>query len=579
MSLLFVIGGVAAILALAYRLYGGFLVRLFHLDPETKTPATLLRDDIDYVPIAPHFLFGQHFSAIAAAGPIVGPIVAGVAFGWGPALAWILIGAIFIGGVHDFTSLVASIRHQACSITEVVRLNMTRRAYLLFLGFIWIALVYIIVAFTDITAQSFVGKVTLEDGSVVTGAGIATSSLLYLALPVVMGLLIRYTRLSVTRATIIFLPLVGVAIWAGQKIPFSVESMLNVDQATAVKIWDVALLSYCYFAGIVPMWMLLQPRGHLGGCFLYAAIIGAAAGLMVGGNTVQYPAFNSWSAPNGDTLFPFLFITIACGACSGFHAIVASGTSSKQLRSETDAKPVGYGAMLLEALVAAVSLACVMMLAFNDPMVKKAPNFIYANGIGEFLGVFGVAKSFGISFGLLAFATFVYDTLDICTRLGRYIIEELLGWKSRMGRWTAAAIMAATPLLFVMRTETDVKGNVIPVWKAFWTLFGASNQLLAALTLLGVTVWLVHQYRAKWIWFVMGVPTAFMYVMSVWALGLILKARIARAGWWADAIPWVAGILILLAALMLFEAILILIRIRQNGVKGHGSPIPIQNLS
>jgi carbon starvation protein len=560
MSLLIVIGGVAAVLAVAYWLYGGLLERLFRLDPKAPTPAVTLRDDVDYVPIPPQFLLGQHFSAIAAAGPIVGPIVAGVAFGWGPALAWILIGAIFIGGVHDFGSLVASIRHQACSITEVVRLNMTRRAHLLFLGFIWITLVYIIVAFTDVTAQSFVGKVTLEDGSVVSGAGIATSSLLYLALPVAMGLLMRFAKLTIGWATLIFLPLVGVAIWAGQKIPFNLETLLGISQASAVKVWAVALLAYCCLAGVVPMWILLQPRGYLGGCFLYAALFGAAAGLVVGGKTIQYPAFHAWSAPNGDALFPFLFITIACGACSGFHAIVSAGTSSKQLRCERDARPVGYGAMLLEALVAAVSLACVMMLAVDDPMAKKAPNFVYANGIGEFLGVFGVAKSFGISFGLLAFATFVYDTLDICTRLGRYIIQELTGWKGRLGKWAATATMAATPLLFVMRTATDGKGNVIPAWKAFWTLFGASNQLLAALTLLAITVWLVHRYRARWIWFVMGVPTVFMYVMSVWALGLILRAKLVLVRWWSDPVPWVATVLIVLAALMLVEAIIVIVR-------------------
>ncbi len=560
MHILVVIGGVAVVLAIAYRLYGRVLERLFRLDPKARTPAVALRDDVDYVPIPPHFLFGQHFSAIAAAGPIVGPIVAGVAFGWGPALAWILIGSIFIGGVHDFSSLVASIRHQACSITEVVRLNMTRRAHLLFLGFIWITLVYVIVAFTDVTAQSFVGMVTLEDGSIVRGAGIATSSLLYLALPVIMGLLMRYTKLSIGWATLIFLPLVGAAIWAGQKLPFSVEAVFGVDQNTAVKAWAVALLGYCCLAGVVPMWLLLQPRGHLGGCFLYTAIAGAAAGLVVGGKTVLYPAFNAWTAPNGDTLFPFLFITVACGACSGFHAVVAAGTTSKQLRCERDARPVGYGAMLLEALVAAVSLACVMMLAVDDPMVRKAPNFVYANGIGEFLAVFGVAKSFGISFGLLAFATFVYDTLDICTRLGRYIIQELTGWTGRGGKWTAAVIMAALPLLFVMRTATDANGNVIPAWKAFWTLFGASNQLLAALTLLAITVWLVHRYRARWIWFVMGVPTVFMYVMSVWALSMILHAKLALAAWWSDPVPWVAAILIVLAALMLIEGIAVLLK-------------------
>lgn len=567
MSLLLVVAGVTVVLALAYWLYGGMLKRLFRLDPDAKTPAVTMRDDVDYVPIPPHFLMGQHFSAIAAAGPIVGPIVAGVAFGWGPALAWILIGAIFIGGVHDFSSLIASVRHQACSITEVVRLNMNRRAYLLFLGFIWIALVYIIVAFTDVTAQSFVGDVTLEDGTVVKGAGIATSSLLYLALPVLMGLLMRYAKLSIGWATVVFLPLVGVAIWAGQKLPMDVESLFGVSPSTALKIWDVALLSYCYIAGLVPMWLLLQPRGHLGGCFLYAAIIGAGAGLVIGGKTVQYPAINAWTAGNGDTMIPFLFITIACGACSGFHAIVASGTSSKQLRCEPDARPIGYGTMLLEALVAAVSLACVMMLASGDPMLKKAPNFIYANGIGEFLAVFHVDKAFGISFGLLAFATFVYDTLDICTRLGRYIIQELTGWKGRVGRWTATAIMAATPLLFVMRTATDAKGNAIPAWKAFWTLFGASNQLLAALTLLGVTVWLVHCYRARWIWFVVGIPTAFMYTMSVWALCGILAMRMSKASWWTDPVPWVACILIVLAVLMLFEAMGVLVRVWKKGVK------------
>ncbi len=567
MNLLFVIVGSALVLGIAYWLYGGLLARLFRLDPEAETPALALRDDVDYAPIPTHFLIGQHFSAIAAAGPIVGPIVAAVAFGWGPALIWILLGAIFIGGVHDFSSLVASIRHQACSITEVVRLNMTRRAHLLFLGFIWITLVYIIVAFTDVTAQSFVGSVTLEDGSVVSGSGIATSSLLYLALPVFMGLLMRYAKLSIGWATLIFLPLVGVAIWAGQKIPFSVESVFGVDQAAAVKIWAAALLAYCWLAGVLPMWMLLQPRGHLGGCFLYAAIIGGAAGLLISGKTVQYPAFNAWTAPNGDTLFPFLFITIACGACSGFHAIVSAGTSSKQLCSEPSARVIGYGTMLLEALIAVVSLACVMMLTLDNPMAKKAPNFIYANGIAEFLGVFGVGKAFGIAFGLLAFATFVYDTLDICTRLGRYIIQELTGWKGRFGRWTGTAIMAATPLLFVMRTATDGKGNPIPVWKAFWSLFGASNQLLAALTLLAITVWLVHRYHARWIWLVMGVPTVFMYVMSVWALIMILGAKLARAGWWSDPVVWVALILILLALLMLVEAMAVLCRMKR------GSPV------
>ncbi len=212
MSLLAVLLPSAVILLIAYRLYGGLLARLFQLDADMPTPAVTLRDDVDYEPIPPQLLLGQHFSAIAAAGPIVGPILAGVAFGWAPALIWILVGSILIGGVHDFSALVASIRHKARSIAEVVRDHMSRRAYVLFLSFVWIALVYIIVAFTDITAQSFVGRQVLENGESVLGGGIATSSLLYLALPVIMGFCMRYARMPLWLATCVFLPLVGLAI-------------------------------------------------------------------------------------------------------------------------------------------------------------------------------------------------------------------------------------------------------------------------------------------------------------------------------------------------------------------------------
>ncbi len=562
MSLLVVVVISALTLALAYRLYGGWLTQLLKLDPEAKTPAVELRDDVDYAPIEPKFLLSQHFSAIAAAGPIVGPILAGVMFGWVPALIWILIGCVFIGGVHDITALVASVRHRARSIAEVVREHMSRRSYLLFLAFVWIALVYIVVAFADITASSFVGVQTLENGQTVSGGAIATSSLLYLALPVIMGLLLKYTKLSLTWATVIFLPLIGVAIWAGQFIPLELGKIFNLSDASAHKLWDVLLLVYCFAASIVPMWILLQPRGHLGGYFLMFALFGGALGLILGGKTVQYPAFVGWQTPRGDTLFPVLFITIACGACSGFHAIIASGTTSKQLRRETDAKAVGYGTMLLEGMVAVVSLCCVMMLAANAPLLRNPqPNFIYAQGIGSFLEVIGVPVAFGISFGLMAFTTFVYDTLDVCTRLGRYIVQELTGWQGRTGRWLATALTAGVPLIFVMQKTVDAEGNVIPTWKVFWSLFGASNQLLAALTLLGVTVWLWRTRRAKWVWLVTGLPTVWMYVMSMWALVAMIKAKFMPGGQFqvpGDPVPWVALVLVGLAALMLVEAIKVL---------------------
>lgn len=560
----------AVALTIAYWTYGPVLARLLRLDDQSVTPARALQDDMDFVPLEPAPLLSQHFSAIAAAGPIVGPILAGVMFGWLPALLWILIGAIFVGGVHDFTALVASVRHQARSIAEVVREHMSRRAFILFLTFVWLALVYIIVAFTDITAASFVGLQTLESGEVVTGAGIATSSLLYLALPILMGLLVRYTRLSMGWATVLFLPLVGLAIWGGQHIPFDVAALLRKMQPTltdaasqqlAHKVWDVALLIYCCIASIVPMWILLQPRGQLGGYFLYVALAGGAIGLMAGDTPIQFPAFTGWTSPKGDTLFPVLFITIACGACSGFHALIASGTTSKQLRREPEARVIGYGAMLLESMVAVVSLCCVMMLAPTTELIQSPrPNFIYAQGIGRFLETLRVPAALGVSFALMAFTTFVYDTLDVCTRLGRYIVQELTGWQDARGKWLGTILTAGVPFFFVTRTMVDAGGNQVPVWRAFWALFGASNQLLAALTLLGVTVWLWRTRRAAWVWLVTGLPMVWMYVMSTWALLGIIRASFAD-GLTHDPVPWVAVVLVSLAAWMLVEAVRALLNV------------------
>lgn len=560
MNLVLIVLGSAALLAVAYVVYGGLLARLLRLDPQAPVPATALRDDLDFVPLNRVSLMSQHFSAIAAAGPIVGPIVAGAMFGWLPALLWILLGSIFIGGVHDMTALTASVRHRARSIAEVVRQYMTHRAYVLFLAFIWLALVYVVVAFTDITSMSFFGDRTLETGVTVKGGGIATSSMLYLALPVLMGLLMRYGRLSQLWATLIFLPLVGVAIWGGQHIPFDVTQWFGFSPAAARRWWNVALLAYCFVASIVPMWLLLQPRGYLGGYFLFVALVGGMLGLIFGGKPVQYPAFMGWSPEPDKPLFPLLFITVACGACSGFHAMVATGTTSKQLRSETDARPVAYGTMLMEGMVAVVSLCCVMILSRDSAMLKAGPNFLYASGIGEFLRVLGVPPLFAVSFALMAFTTFVYDTLDVCTRLGRYVMQELTGWHGRAGRVFATAVTVAVPLCFLVTNPVDASGNIVPAWRVFWNLFGASNQLLAALTLLGVTVWLWSTRRAAWVWPVTGAPATFMYVISVWELLRMIRQHFAN-GLTGNPVPWVAVVLVCLAALMLVEACGVLIRL------------------
>lgn len=588
MNLLAITLGSGIILLAAYFTYGRWLVRKLELRDDVPTPACEINDGEDFVPTPAPYLFSQHFSAIAAAGPIVGPILAGLWFGWLPALIWILVGSILIGGVHDMASLVASVRHKARSIPDIVREHMSRRAYLLFLSFVWIALVYIVVAFTDITAGTFAPRspAPLADGAtaaeqaahdqavndVAHGAAAASSSMMYLLLAVVMGLALRYTKLSLTSATVIFMPLVLVSIWAGPKLPLAIPEGWWYD-GSAAKTWDIALLIYCGVASVVPVWALLQPRGYLGGYFLSVtvalAFLGIVAATLVGESLdITYPRFTGWSVSQaGKTLyvFPVLFVTIACGACSGFHSMISSGTSSKQLKTEGDAKSIGYGCMLLEAFVAVISLCCVMILAAGH---TGSPDQIFAQGVARFIALF--AQVFGVDyaaahqylyqFALLAFATFIYDTLDVCTRLGRYVLQEFTGWHGKAGRLACTVLTLLPPLYLVLQTMIDpATGNPVPAWKVFWNLFGTANQLLAALTLIGVTVWLLRTGKS---WLYTSVPAGFMLLVTFSSLGLILYDWASRlqAAKRFDINGPLSTVLLGLAVLLVVEAAIVIQR-------------------
>ena len=522
MNILFIVGGGTLILILAYFSYGKFISeKVFKLDNNNVVPSVAFEDGVDYVPTEAKYLAGQHFSAIAAAGPITGPVIAGITFGWLPTLIWIIIGSIFIGGVHDMGSLVASIRHKAVGIADTMKEYVSKRVWILFNIFIFFTLIMIIVAFTDITTSSFVNSVELADGKSIGGGATATSSILYLILPVIMGFLLRYTKLKLNLLTPIFLVLVGAAIWVGQYIPFDLQTTLGLaTPQDAQKIWNVVVIVYCLIAGVVPVWALLQPRGHLGGYFLYATLAISFIGIIFGGFETQYPAFTSplGSSEFWKPMFPMLFITVACGACSGFHSLVSSGTTSKQLASEKDAKPIGYGMMLAEAVVALLALATVMILPAGDPLLNKSPNFIYANGLGSFMELIGISKAFGISFGLMAFTTFVYDTLDVCTRLGRYIFQEVVGLKGLAGKIVPTLLIGGVPLILMSIKLIDPSGAPIAVWSLFWKTFGASNQLLAALALVGITVWLQRTSQYAKAWLITFIPAVFMFLMSIWAL-------------------------------------------------------------
>ena len=523
------------LLGAAYVLYGRFLERRFDIDDKRPTPSHADYDGIDRVPAHRAVLLGHHFSSIAGAGPIVGPIIAALAFGWLPTLLWVILGAILIGGVHDFSALVASIRHRARSIADIAREHMSPAAYRLFLLFIWLTLVYILAVFADLTSTTFV-----EDG------GVATSSLLFMALAVGFGLFVYRLKVPVLWSSLVFVPLVFVSAWAGQLIPLKADLIPAIFGGSPGKTWSLVLMVYCFVASTTPVWILLQPRDYLSSFLLYASVLGGFLGIAFGGYALTYPAFTAWNDPQLGALAPILFITVACGACSGFHAIVGSGTSSKQIDKETDTRLIGYGAMLIEGLVAVIAICTVAMLAKGSTLTGKPPLAVYATGMGKFLSVFGIPEKLGSSFGLLALSTFILTTLDTATRLGRYIFEEFFDLRGPRWRYISTIATLVLPTVLVLITLKDAAGNPIPAWKAIWPVFGATNQLLAGLTLLVVTVWLKKSGKG----FVFALlPMIFMNVMTLWALALLLR----RYG--LSTIGVIAGVLLLLALGLIVEAV------------------------
>lgn len=505
---------VIVVLALGYRWYGGFVAAQYRLDPDVATPAVRFNDGVDFVPTRPFYLLGQHFSAIAAAGPIAGPIMAGQQFGWLPALLWIGLGVVFIGAVHDFSTLVASVRHGGKSIAEVVRLQLGQGAWLAISVFIWVALVYVIVAFTDVTASTFVSgdkELAGLDMRFNPGGAVAMAAVLYLVLAIVLGLVERYLKPPLWLSTVIFVPATLAAVWAGTQL----STVLVLGQST----WSILILLYCFAASLVPVWALLQPRGYLGGFVLYLALAAGVIGIFFGGFSVEQPALAA-NPPQGATaaMFPFLFVTIACGACSGFHGLVCSGTTSKQIERETHCTAVGYGAMLLEGFVAVIALTTVM-IATGPELAGKGPGAVYGEGLGRFLTVLIGEQNlvFATTFGAMAFSTFIFDTLDVSTRLGRYILQELLGWQSKAAAVLATAVTCGVPLVFVLASGPGA-------YRSFWTLFGTSNQLLAGLSLLGISVWLKRSGKRYWYTLL---PMVFILGITFWSL--VLQAQQAFA--------------------------------------------------
>ena len=519
--------GACVVFGVAYKVYGGWISRALGIDDARPTPAVSERDGVDYEPGADAVVFGHHFSSIAGAGPIVGPITAAFAFGWLPAYLWILLGAVFIGGVQDFTTMVASIRPKGESLAEIGKRAMGPFTYRLFLLFILLVLIYVIIVFLDMTAATFAPGGSAEDQA--TGGAVAMASVLYIAVAVLFSVARRYLRLPLWLATVVFVPMVFLGLWAGMQWPLA-ESMVPAFLGKAKYFWSAILLAYCLAASVLPVWVLLQPRDYLSSFLLYAClgagVVGILASPWTGAGSLQWPALRAWSTPNDGFIFPALCVMIACGAVSGFHAMIASGTTSKQLAKETSAQKVGMGSMLIEGVLALLALAAVMILK-DDP--KMTPANVFAAGLAKLFSPFGMGEGALTGFAMLAVSTFVLTTLDSCTRLSRIILQELLG-VAKPGVLARVLLTCGVLLLPVLVCFKDIPGPggaMMPAWKAVWPAFGATNQLMGAMALLMVFGWLRSEGRKSWF---VGVPMVFMFAVTLSALAQIIVKNFAQGG-------------------------------------------------
>ena len=421
------------LLALGYIFYGSWLAKQWGVDPNKETPAHTNYDGTDFVPANPAVLMGHHFSSIAGAGPINGPIQAAV-FGWLPVFLWVVIGGIFFGAMHDFGSLFASIRHNGGSIGEVIKENMGVRAQRLFTIFALLVLILVIASFTAVVAGTFVSVakegeaalpfITVGRANVSGNASTATTSLLFILIAFIFGFFVYRKNAKIGPATIIgVLGIVAITAIG-----------LNVGINASRTFWVLFIAVYVVVASLLPVWMLLQPRDYLSSFLLYGMMIIAVVGIFGSNMTVELPMVTGWQGLTGTTLFPTLFITVACGAVSGFHSLIGSGTTSKQLNSEKDAKVIGYGAMIVESGLAIISLIAIGVvfaetnIGGGDKFQLTAPPTIFAGGIATMVSKFAGEGAYGVVYTLLTLAVSVFalTSLDSGCRLARYMFAELL---------------------------------------------------------------------------------------------------------------------------------------------------------
>ena len=547
---------------LAYFFYSKFVAKAIGVDPDRPTPAHTMGDGIDYVPAHPMVLYGHHFAAIAGAGPIIGPVLA-AQFGWAAVALWIVLGCIFIGSMHDMVTLFLSVRHQGKSIGSVIEDVLGRPGKMIFLMFCFAALVLVMSVFTGQVADAFVSN-----------PEVATSSLLGLFEAALFGICVYKFKWNVFAASFVFVPLLFFLVWIGVVFPCDLTALFGVTAATSKTIWVVVLFVYCFVASTLPVWLLLQPRDYLNSYLLYAMLAIGLTAVFIVCPTINIDAFSGFTvkaAKGGATmyLFPLLFVTVACGACSGFHALVASGTTSKQLDSERHIRPVGYGCMLLEGVVALLALIAVAWHSQADLVAGLSggkPVVLFAQGLASFCGKLGLPEKTSESFMLLAVAAFLMTSVDACTRLARFVWQEIWSTASTSSATAAKPTEKAveqSPIVRLNRNMYFATAVVIAIGvyllvlnpsmaNNLWTMFASANQMLAALTLLTATLWLFKSRLNFWI---AALPMCFMIVTSGTAVFQLFLQNLDK--WMKDG--FAAGGVTAIGSLVLFCLAIVLL--------------------
>ncbi len=540
MTGLMLLGIALVVCACGYFVYGRWLVRLWGVDPNARTPAYVHEDGNDYVPSSKFTVFAHQFSSITGAGPVTGPIIAAM-FGWAPVMLWLMIGGIFFGAVQDFTALYASVKNEGKSMGMLIEQYIGKTGKKMFLLFSWLFTLLVTAAFADIVASTFNGF--KADGGLATpNAAAASISMLYIVVAIAFGYFLKKCPLAEGPKLAVAIVLMIAMLWAGIEYP------LYYDKTT----WLYVVFAYMFMAAVMPMWLLMEPRDYLSVFLLLGMIASGVIGVIFTNPSIELPAFNGFVV-NGQPLFPILFITIACGAVSGFHSLVSSGTSSKTVSNEKDMLFIGYGSMLIESILAVVSLIVVGAAATGGVMPKGTPFQIFAGAVGGFMGMFGLSAHVATCVITMCVSALALTTLDSVGRIGRMCFQELFtsGKPEEM-----SGLQKVLTNKYFATVITLFFGYLLCLggYMNVWPLFGAANQLCAALVFISLSVFLKVTGRQGWMLYV---PMGFMFAATMSALAMSIYGIVnklvtgAPFGMLTDGLQLVVAIALIILALLI----------------------------